>query len=192
MKKTSTKDKKVDPKISKLLEKNNLGIKLDLGCGGNKNPGFVGMDYRKMDGVDIVHDLEKFPYPLPNESVSMVVSSHVLEHINPHGYTFVKLMNEVWRIMKPGGEFIIAVPYAGSPGFWQDPSHCNGISEVTWDYFDPFGNLSGGTFYKIYSPYPWEIKINTWHDQGNLEAVLVKRKMDKSYGVDEELWGKLY
>jgi SAM-dependent methyltransferase len=187
-----TKGKGIDPSILKILEKNNQGIKLDLGCGAMKNPGFVGMDYRKMEGVDIAHDLEVFPYPLPNESCSMVVSSHVLEHINPHGYIFIRLMNEVWRIMKPGAEFLIAVPYAGSPGYWQDPSHCNGINEVTFDYFDPKGTASNGLLYGIYRPYPWLLKINTWHDQGNLEVVLVKRKIDKEYKVDEETWGKLY
>jgi SAM-dependent methyltransferase len=191
MKKTE-KTSNIDSKILKVLEKNNRGIRLDLGCGSNKNTGFVGMDYRALPGVDIVHDLEVFPYPLPNECCSMVVASHVLEHIDPHGYTFIKLMNEVWRIMMPGGEFVISVPYAGSSGYWQDPSHCNGINELTWDYFDPFGAFSGGEFYKIYRMYPWNIKINTWHEQGNLEAALVKRKVDKSYKVDEELWGKLY
>ena len=185
------KNNNIDPKILQVLE-DNKSIKIDLGCGENKNPGFVGIDYRKSHSVDIVHDLEKFPYPLPNECASLVVCSHVLEHINPHGYIFVRLMNEVWRIMKEGGEFVISVPYAGSPGFWQDPSHCNGISEVTIDYFDPLGQISGGGLYQIYRPYPWKIKFNTWHENGNLECVLVKRRIDKSYRVDEEQWGKLY
>jgi len=27
-----------------------------------------GIDYRKMQGVDLVQDLEKFPWPIPSES----------------------------------------------------------------------------------------------------------------------------
>ncbi len=34
--------------------KNKAGILLDIGCGGNKQKGFVGMDKRKLKGVDII------------------------------------------------------------------------------------------------------------------------------------------
>jgi SAM-dependent methyltransferase len=173
--------KKVNDDIQALLKKHNQGIKIDLGCGENKNEGFVGMDYRKLKGVDIVHDIEDFPYPLPDECASLAVASHVVEHINPHKGVFIDFMNEVWRILKPGGEFMIATPYAGSPGFYQDPTHINPCNEKTWEYFDPLAKMTGGQLYKIYRPMPWKIKINTWHENGNLEAVLIKRKQDKSY-----------
>ncbi len=107
-----------------ILKKYNQGIKLDLGCGENKQEGFVGIDIRKLKGVDIVHDLEKFPYPLPDECASLAIASHLVEHINPHKGVFIDFMNEVWRLLKPNGEFIIGTPYAGSPGYYQDPTHC--------------------------------------------------------------------
>jgi len=175
------KKQNVKDDIKALLKQYNQGIKLDLGCGENKNEGFVGMDNRKLKGVDIVHDLEEFPFPLPDECASLVVASHVVEHISPHKGTFIDFMNEVWRIMMPNGEFMIATPYAGSPGFYQDPTHCNPCNEMTWEYFDPLGRMSNGVLYKIYKPNPWKIKINTWHENGNLEVVLVKRQWDKSY-----------
>lgn len=166
--------------IAKILREHNQGIKLDIGCGDNKQPGFVGMDIRPGPQVDIVQDLEAFPWPLPDESVSLAVSSHVLEHINPARFTFVNFMNEVWRIMKPGGRFAIVVPYAGSPGYWQDPTHCNGINELTFHYFDP---LSHTGLYGIYRPKPWKIVDGslTWHAAGNLEVILEKRRIDRSY-----------
>src|SRR3990167_451721 len=68
--------------IAKLLADHNQGIKLDIGCGENKNVGFVGMDIRPGVGVDIVQNLEKFPWPLPDECVSIAVASHVVEHID--------------------------------------------------------------------------------------------------------------
>lgn len=34
-------------------------IKLDIACGKNKKPGFIGVDL--WEGADIVADLEKFP-----------------------------------------------------------------------------------------------------------------------------------
>ena len=61
------------------------GIQLDVACGANKQgPDWVGMDYRPLDGVDIVHNLLDFPWPLPDESVIRAVCSHIVEHIPPH------------------------------------------------------------------------------------------------------------
>ena len=41
---------------------------LDLGCGDNKVEGAGGLDNVSLSGVDIVHDLLDFPYPIENES----------------------------------------------------------------------------------------------------------------------------
>jgi SAM-dependent methyltransferase len=164
--------------ISKLL-KQKSGIRLDIGCGANKTPTFVGMDYRKLPGVDIVHDIEKTPWPLPDESVLTAVASHVLEHINPHGGIFMNVMDEVWRVLKPGGQFGFVVPYAGSPPYWQDPTHVNGITETTLLYFDP--EAEGGNLYGIYNPKPWRIQMCTFDINGFLEVVLVKRPDKKEY-----------
>ena len=99
------------------------------------------------------------------------------------GPIFMRFMDEVWRVLKVGGEFLISVPYAGSPGFWQDPSHINGCSEVTWDYCDPKGIQSNGLLWSIYKQKPWHVKLNTWHVEGFMEVVLVKRefKEDGNY-----------
>lgn len=195
--------------INKLLEENS-GIRLDIGCGGNKQPGFVGMDVRDLPGVDIVHDVTMFPWPLPDESVLTAIASHLLEHIPPFQADpkllglirllvnkgiigandidiyigqydatpmFIKFMNEVWRVMKVGGEFAIAVPHGRSDGFLQDPSHCNAINEARWAYFDPFEPNTQGLLWNIYKPKPWRIKHLTWSPDANIEVVLVKRSL---------------
>ena len=36
---------------------------LDLGCGKRKRKGTVGIDISKDTDADIIHDLNKFPYP---------------------------------------------------------------------------------------------------------------------------------
>lgn len=177
--------KNVNNTIKELI-KEKSGIRLDIGCGENKQTGFVGMDIRKMPGVDIVQNLEKFPWSLPDECVTVAIASHVVEHINPAGGTFINFLNEVWRILKPDAEFMISAPYAGSPGYWQDPTHCNPCSEVTWEYFDPLAPVTKGSLYQIYKPLPWKIKLNTWNSNGNIEVILIKRRIDKNYKVDEE------
>jgi predicted SAM-dependent methyltransferase len=153
--------------ILALLKKNNLGIKLDVGCGGNKQAGFVGMDIRAIPGVDIVHDIEETPYPLPKECCSVILASHLVEHICPK--RFINVMNEWWRLCKPGGQAWIAMPYGTSFGYHQDPTHCNSRNEATWSYFTPFHAL-----YKIYYPKPWKIVKNFWRENGNMEVVLEK------------------
>lgn len=168
----------MDSDISKLLKDKNRGVKIDIGCGANKQEDFIGIDIRPLPGVDIVHDLETFPFPLPSECASLAVSSHVVEHINPHKGIFIDFMNEVWRLLKPRGKFLIATPYAGSTGFFQDPTHVNPCNENTWRYFDP---LDDSQLWTIYKPKPWKIITNMWQSNGNMEIVLEKRKEDPSY-----------
>jgi predicted SAM-dependent methyltransferase len=168
--------------VNEILKKyRSDGVKVDLGCGQNKNEGFLGIDIEPHKGVDIVWDLEEYPWPLPDECAELVVASHLVEHIEPHKGNFIKFMNEAWRILKVGGKFMIACPYAGSPGFYQDPTHCNPINEVTWTYFDPLNEPTQGMLYRIYHPKPWKILQNTWMEIGNMEVALEKRKEDKSY-----------
>lgn len=208
----------MDKKIAQLI-KDKQGIRLDIGCGDNKQQGFVGMDIRPGKQVDIVHDVEKFPWPLPDECTIIAMASHLLEHIEPHntdsrtrglikllsdkkliseeeiaeyigepdpGPIFMRFMDEVWRIMKPGGQFMFTVPYAGSAGFWQDPTHCNGINQNTMIYFDPDYQRPGyeNNLYRIYHPKPWKILQNMWNSNGNLEVALEKRV--------EEDWMRLH
>jgi len=145
------------------------GIMLDIGCGDNKQQGFVGMDKRKLKGVDIVHDLEKFPYPLPDESCLTIVGSHIVEHIKP--WLMIDFMNELWRIMKPNGQLALAHPYGVNDLFVQDPTHCNACSERTWQYFDPKYPLYG-----VYKPSPWSIEAGfpAYQISGCMEIVMRK------------------
>lgn len=165
---------------SALLEEHG-GIRLDIGCGEAKQPGWVGMDMRDMPGVDIVWNAEDMPWPLPDESVIVAMASHLVEHINPHGGGFIRFMDEVWRVMKFDGEFAISTPHGSSQGFLQDPTHCNPCNEATWAYFDPLEPNTQGNLYRIYKPKPWRIKHLNWSPTANMEVVLVKRREDRSY-----------
>lgn len=165
--------------IKKLL-KEKSGIRLDIGCGENKNPGFLGIDILPLKGVDIVHDLEEFPWPLPDECVITATASHVLEHINPHKGVFINFMNEVWRVLKKDGQFAFVVPHASSHGYQQDPTHVNMINETTMHYFDPDpeNNTIGPQLYNFYKPKPWKVVKQYFNPNGNLEVLLTKRLED--------------
>lgn len=153
------------------LLKQNSGIFLDIGCGANRQENWIGMDIRDLPDVDIVHDVEEFPWPLPDDCVKLAMASHLIEHINPHKFGFVNFMNEVWRVMRVGGEFAIVVPHGSSQGFIQDPTHCNPCNEATWDYFCP---ERPSMLWTIYQPKPWHVKLLTGNPSANMEVVLVK------------------
>ncbi len=113
-------------------------MKLEIGCGKAKTPGYVGMDQFPLPGVDIVHDLETFPWPLPASSVSEVKAHHVLEHLR----NLTGVMEEVHRVLKPGGLFRIKVPYFRHVGAFTDPTHVRFFTEGTFDYFSSKNPMS--------------------------------------------------
>jgi len=149
------------------LFKTKSGIKLDIGCGNNRQEGFVTLDRSKECKPDIIWDIQKFPYPIPKEACHMVLMSHIWEHIEPKFR--VDVLNEVWRICRKGGQVLISTPYYLS--FWasQDPTHYPCANEATFTYFDPRYEL-----YKVYTPKPWKLKENNYTMDGNVEVILEK------------------
>ena len=69
--------------LEELLASSDQGVKIDLGGGGHPQPGFINVDMRDLPEVDVVHNLCVFPWPLPDECASLVMASHLVEHINP-------------------------------------------------------------------------------------------------------------
>jgi SAM-dependent methyltransferase len=146
------------------------------------------MDIQELPGVDLRHNFLEFPWPLPDECVVAALASHVLEHIPKVAlegarlrWPLIEFMNELWRVMKPDAQFLIAVPHGASPGFMQDPTHASQINEMTFHYFDPLA--ADGLFYSFYRPKPWKIKVDErgepllfFDPSGNLEIVLIKRR----------------
>ncbi len=157
----------------KLFKKNAIS-RLDIGCGENCGRGWIGMDRRKVKGVDIVHDVQKFPWPLYSNSCFQILMSHLWEHIEPKHR--IAVMDEIHRIIRPDGQLPISVPYAGSFGNYQDPTHYFGPNEATFTYFDPSKPL-----YQVYKPRPWKLIRNEYQVTGNMEVILepIKKKRKK-------------
>lgn len=214
---------KVKKEIKKdIFAEKNLGVRLDLGCGEAKQPGWIGVDFRKSPNVDVVQNLKLFPWrEIPDECASLVMASHLLEHItkdssNPqlsalihllekkglisekevaenigdHQFltTFGRFMDEVWRILKPEGQFMISVPYAWTHGLAQDPSHTSPLNESTWAYFDPIAKNPDGTLINLFTIYrfkPYKIISVSYNMGGNMEVLLSKRRIDSSYRVED-------
>jgi SAM-dependent methyltransferase len=158
-------------KVRKLI-KANRGIKLDIGAGENRQPGFLTMDIRPLPNIDIVWDIQKFPYPIPDNSCHKILMSHIWEHIEPK-YRIV-MVNELWRIMKHDGELWLSCPYYLSFGAYQDPSHYPCPTEATFTYFDPNYPL-----WNVYKPRPWKLVRNDYQAAGSLEIIMTAIKKVK-------------
>lgn len=108
-------------------------LKLDLGCGSSKQTDFTGVDCLKLPGVDIVHNLNEFPYPFADSTVSEVRLDQVLEHL----FEPLQVMEEVYRICCNGAYVMVGVPYFRSYYAVIDPTHRNFFSSQWFNYFDP-------------------------------------------------------
>ncbi len=120
-------------------------MKLNLGCGRFPKAGFVNVDREAMPGVDLVHDLDRMPYPFADASCDVIEADHVLEHL---GQVFA-VMAELHRMLKPGGTLRLRVPHF-SRGF-SHPEHRRGFDATFPYYFDPSfpGGYCGTEFHRV-------------------------------------------
>ncbi len=108
-------------------------MKLNLGAGNDIKSGYVNHDLVALNGIDVVHDLNVYPWPMESQSFDEVIAFDLLEHLDD----FMKAMEEIHRIMKPGGILKIRVPYWNSWCTHSDPTHRRGFHELRFHFFDP-------------------------------------------------------
>lgn len=72
----------------------------------------VGLSINKEDCRHILHDITT-SYPLPDDSVDSYQAEDVLEHIEYD--KLVDVINEIWRVLKPGSVFRLSLPDYFSP-----------------------------------------------------------------------------
>jgi hypothetical protein len=165
--------------------------KLNLACGQRKEEGYFGIDVKPGDNVDAVVDLEVFPWPIESESAEDIICSHYVEHTEMNTLPkdmlraslestsweeyqkkcellkdkptdgLIKFMEEVYRILKPGGKIKIIAPYYSSMRCWQDPTHRRAICEATFLYFN-----------------------KKWREDNKLDHYGINGDMDFVYGYD--------
>ncbi|MGF1644542.1 MAG: methyltransferase domain-containing protein [Thiotrichales bacterium] len=127
---------------------------LDLGCGRRpRNP------YRRDEvyGVDLRNDLEVpgvsriaaanlslEPIPFDDNLFDSVSAYDFFEHVPrvslDHGsgsnfFPFILLMNEIWRVLKPGGLLYAVTPAYPHEKAFRDPTHVNILSKKSHRYF---------------------------------------------------------
>jgi len=74
-------------------------LKLHLGCGKSVLSGYTGVDLSPQPGVSVVCDLSRKPWPFEDSSVERCVLFNLLEHLPDT----IQVMEELWRVTRPGG-----------------------------------------------------------------------------------------
>ena len=115
-------------------------MKLDLGCGYKKRAGYTRVDWDDCSIPDVLHDLNKFPWPFEDNTVDEILMIQVLEHLAPLPDDYKKLWQEIYRICKPGALIQIEVPHWKHDNMLHDPTHVRAITPVTIAMMDQTRN----------------------------------------------------
>lgn len=125
---------------------------LDLGCGPSPRNPFgadllFGVDLiaREESGIEVrTANLAINPIPFDSNYFDSISAYDFLEHIPRQLYLestkelifpFIRLMDEIHRVLKPGGRLLAHTPSASSEEAYQDPTHVNPITARTHEYF---------------------------------------------------------
>lgn len=139
-------------------------IHLDLGCGKRpRNP----YERSHLCGVDIRALADRLPFeyrtanlavesiPYETGRFGSVSAFDFIEHVprilattdgRSTFFPFIRLMDEVWRVLAPGGLFYALTPAWPNAEAFVDPTHVNVITEHTHEYFcgeNPLGRMYG-------------------------------------------------
>lgn len=99
---------------------------LDVGCGSTKTPGAIGLDISPDTTADIVHDLDKFPYPIKDASFDQILLQDVIEHVREP----IRVFDELHRIARAGARVQLRTPHFSSALAYGDPTHRHYFSTI--------------------------------------------------------------
>jgi len=108
-------------------------MKVYLGAGKERMEGFKHLDKHHFPGIDYICDVTK-GLPFPDNSVELIISKDFLEHLPTESKVFV--INEIWRVLVPGGLMEHYVPNAGSRNDFGSPSHLSHWNLQQFEHFD--------------------------------------------------------
>jgi len=103
-------------------------VRLNLGCGNRKLPGWVNVDMSPGCHLDQLVDLEQIPWPWPDDSVEEVPLSHVLEHLGRTTAVYLDIFKELYRVCADGAKVTIIVPHPRHDFFLNDPTHVRAVT----------------------------------------------------------------
>ncbi len=112
-------------------------MKINLGSGSKRIPGYLNIDNDIGSNPDFVVDLEKDKLPFDDNSIDGVIAHHILEHL---GDGFFHCVKELYRVCKHNTIIDVRVPHPKHDTFLIDPTHKRPIYPHTLDMFSKTRN----------------------------------------------------
>jgi predicted SAM-dependent methyltransferase len=110
---------------------------LNLGCGLKHLPEAVNLDITPDTNPDVVHDLNKLPWPFADNRFREVQAFDVIEHLDD----FLATMEEIHRVCLDGAVVRIAVPHFSCANAFTDPTHRRCFGYFSMNYVTGEGEL---------------------------------------------------
>lgn len=163
------------------LVKNDIPVKINIGCGIKKElngNGWINIDRTKETNPDLVMDITNerdWTRNFQENSTKEIKADYVLCQVCEKN-KFLRLMNKLHWVLKPGGLFKIKVPNAMFPAAFQDPMDCRYFVKETFDYFD-----KDHYRYKVfhYGFSPWEI-VKIEPERGDRIYAILRKPYDET------------
>ena len=108
-----------------------MTIRLNIGCGIVKLPGYLNCDLSPEVNPDKVVDLEK-ELPFKTNSVDKIVAHHVIEHVQ----NVIPLLKDMYRVCKNGALIDTSVPHYANAAAWSDLTHVHAFAYTSLDYVE--------------------------------------------------------
>jgi len=135
--------------------------KYDFGGAHNSPNGYTTVD---LHDADICCDLSK-PFQFASNSVGVIRAYDFIEHLPAN--SLPQFMNEVYRVLVPGGFFISATPSSDGRGAFQDPTHSTFVNPNSfWYYTDrDFSKYVPAITCRFQNVRLWSECPSEWHKQ---------------------------
>ena len=131
---------------------------LNLGAGtAGQLPGALRLDRARTTRPHVVADLDA-GLPFRGGSFRLVAAYDVVEHVAD----LVALVEEVHRVLRPGGRFQCTTPHFSSANAFTDPTHRRALGLRSFDYF------ADGHPLAFYSRARFRVRTATLHFKGKL------------------------
>lgn len=151
---------------------------IELGCGFTPTRGYTGIDLVATGKGIVNHDLST-GIPFADNSVGAVRCTDFLEHLPDKQF----IMDEIFRVLAPGGMLLSLTPSTDGRGAFQDPTHVSFWNENSFWYHTDNRYMSASpqtasglakfqvSRVRTYFPTTWHQEHNISYVQANLIAI---------------------
>ncbi len=156
--------------------------RLVLGSGRKKQDDAINVDIVASTNPDIVHDLNRVPWPLPDNQFNECHAYDVIEHLD----NIVTTMEEIHRVCQNGAVVRITVPHFSCGNAFTDPTHRHYFSCFSLNYF------TGEHQFSFYSECHFKRRVNQLVFAQTLLNKLIRRLANRFPAEYERRWAWLF